>query len=211
MARRDPHYAEVINEALMALPDGRSVFAIGRLKGFHCVKQISGPDFMWSLLSDRGDVPFRHYFYGGAETTLERLMDVVRERCPNAHVVGGESPPFRELTAEEESAAIDRIRAARPDFVWIGLGAPRQEIWMYRFASTLRPAILLGVGAAFDFHAGIIPRAPQWIQVSGLEWLFRLMHEPKRLWKRYAVTNTLFILYAVVDLIKGLVPRPQRP
>jgi N-acetylglucosaminyldiphosphoundecaprenol N-acetyl-beta-D-mannosaminyltransferase len=211
MARQDQDYAEVINNALMVLPDGRSVFAVGRMQGFHCVKQISGPDFMWALLNDRSEVGFRHYFYGGTEETLVRLIGVVRDQCPNAQIAGGESPPFRELTAEEESAAIDHILESRPDFVWVGLGAPRQEIWMSRFASTLRPSILLGVGAAFDFHAGIIPRAPRWIQFIGFEWLFRLAQEPKRLWKRYAITNTLFVVYALLDFIRGLGAKPLRP
>jgi N-acetylglucosaminyldiphosphoundecaprenol N-acetyl-beta-D-mannosaminyltransferase len=207
-ARLDRDYAAVLQHAHMVLPDGRSVFAVGRAQGFGCVKQISGPDFMWALLKSSNETPFRHYFYGGSESTLERLLAVVREKCPNALVVGGESPPFRDLTASEEEAALERIRRTNPQFVWVGLGAPRQEIWMSRFAESLRPAILLGVGAAFDFHAGAIPRAPNWIRMIGLEWLFRLSREPKRLWKRYAITNTLFIVFVLIDMMKRFRPKP---
>jgi N-acetylglucosaminyldiphosphoundecaprenol N-acetyl-beta-D-mannosaminyltransferase len=200
-ARTDEDFASALGGAYLVLPDGRSIYWLGRLSGLSDIEQMPGPDFMWKLLNYEVDPPLRHYFYGGTTTTLDRLVKAVTDTCFNAHVVGFESPPFRTLSTEELDAAIRRINDTRPDFVWIGLGAPKQECWMAEFADRLAPAILLGVGAAFDFHAGTVPRAPKWMQFIGLEWVHRLMLEPRRLWRRYFITNSLFVVFYFLDLV----------
>lgn len=200
-ARTDADFAAALASAYLVLPDGRSIYWLGRLSGLSDIEQLPGPDFMWKLLNYDVHPPLRHYFYGSTKTTLDRLVKVVNDTCSSAHVVGFESPPFRTLSTDELDAAICRINDARPDFVWIGLGAPKQECWMAAFADRLAPAILFGVGAAFDFHAGTMPRAPKWVQVIGLEWVHRLMLEPRRLWRRYFVTNSLFVVFYFLDLV----------
>ncbi len=132
---------------------------------------------------------------------LDALVDKVKLNYSNAEIVGSESPPFRELSDAEIKSSLDRIREAKPDFIWVGLGAPKQEIWMARHWQELKPAILFGVGAAFDFHAGTVQRAPRWAQKLGLEWLHRLSQEPGRLWKRYFYTNSMFLFYLLKDAL----------
>lgn len=201
-ARIDPEYAKVLADAFMVLPDGKSVYWLGKLSGRSGIEHVPGPDFMSFLLEYRANPPLRHYFYGSTQSTIHLLVDAVADKYPSAQVVGFESPPFRELTVSEEDEALARIQGALPDFVWVGLGAPKQEIWMAKFSERLRPAILLGVGAAFDFNSGVLARAPEWMRHGGLEWAFRLMREPLRLWRRYAVTNSLFIVFFVVDYLR---------
>ncbi len=203
-ARTEPDYARVLAGAFMVLPDGKSVYWLGKLSGQAEVEHVPGPDFMSFLLEYRANPPLRHYFYGSTESTLHLLVDAVAEKYPCAQVVGFESPPFRELTPSEEDDALARIEDVSPDFVWVGLGAPKQEAWMAKFSQRLRPSVLLGVGAAFDFNSGVLSRAPEWMRQSGLEWSYRLMREPLRLWRRYAVTNSLFIVFLVVDYLRRL-------
>lgn len=201
-ARTDCTYAKVLADAFMVLPDGKSVYWLGKLGGRSGIEHVPGPDFMSFLLEYRATPPLRHYFYGSTESTLHLLVDAVEEKYPCANVVGFESPPFRELTLSEEDDAIARIKDASPDFIWVGLGAPKQEAWMARFSQRLQPAILLGVGAAFDFNSGALTRAPEWMRQSGLEWVYRLIREPLRLWRRYAVTNSLFVLFSAFDYLR---------
>jgi N-acetylglucosaminyldiphosphoundecaprenol N-acetyl-beta-D-mannosaminyltransferase len=202
MGREDPGFRKIINESFMTLPDGKPVYLSGKIRGISKLEHIPGPDFFQQLIAS-GKLPrLRHYFYGGRPDVLEGLIKNLRYRFPRVEIVGYESPPFRAMTQDEESAAIERIRSVRPDLIWVGLGAPKQEMWMATHWGTLRPAVLLGVGAAFDFHAGRVKRAPVWLQRAGLEWLYRLSREPKRLWKRYAYTNTMFFFYSVVDILQ---------
>ncbi len=135
-----------------------------------------------------------HYFYGSTEETLSALSEALPEKYPGLRIAGFYSPPFRELTEEEDSSVTAMIKEADPDFIWIGLGAPKQEKWMAAHKGAFR-GVMLGVGAGFDFHAGTVKRAPRWIQKIGFEWLYRLFQDPKRLIKRYVVTNTKFLLY----------------
>ena len=134
---------------------------------------------------------YRHYFYGSTPETLQLLKEKVEEKY-HLHIVGLESPPFRKLTEEEDRAVVERIRVARADFVWVGLGAPKQERWMYEHKGRV-DSLMIGVGAGFDYFAGNIKRAPLWMQKCSLEWLYRLKQDPKRLFKRYLVTNTKFL------------------
>ncbi len=193
MAVNDRRFKDVVNDSFMSLPDGKPVYWVGKLSGNKGIEQVPGPDFFAKLLEHECEPPLKHYFYGGSPETLETLVKKLSDKYSKLKIVGKESPPFRSLSQDEMEAALQRIRDAEPDVVWIGLGAPKQEFWMSEHWQQLRPAILLGVGAAFDFHAGVVKRAPLWMQKAGLEWLHRLLQEPGRLWKRYLYTNSLFL------------------
>lgn len=199
MARENQTFLEITNNSFMSLPDGKPVYWVGKLKGCSNLEQIPGPDFFPQLLSRTSSPPLRHYFYGGSQEVLDKLIEKVNINYPGAEIVGSESPPFRKFSDEEIESSLNRIREARPDFVWVGLGAPKQEIWMAKHWQELKPAVLFGVGAAFDFHAGAVQRAPLWAQRLGLEWLHRLSQEPGRLWKRYFYTNSMFLFYLLKD------------
>jgi len=144
----------------------------------------------------------RHYFYGGCPDVLENLVNNLRIKYPKAEIVGYHSPPFRELTVDEENERVDAIKESGANLVWVGLGAPKQDIWMANMQDKLQSILLLGVGAAFDFHSGSKKRAPKWVQKSGFEWAHRLIQDPKRLFMRYLVTNTMFIYYFFADRLK---------
>ncbi len=200
-AREHDDVRAAINDAFMSLPDGRPVFAVGKLQGISPLEAVPGPDFMNAVLALRTEPPLRHYFLGGQPEVLDRLVEVIQHRYPGIQVAGTYSPPFRPMSAAEWDGVIARVRATSPDLVWVGLGAPKQELFMNAHWRALAPAMLLGVGAAFDFIAGSVARAPQWMRRAGLEWCFRLIREPRRLWRRYFYTNTLFIAYLLRDAV----------
>lgn len=195
-AHNDPDYRAVQNGAVLALPDGGPLSRYSRRKGFADAARVTGPDLMQRLLRESAEKHYRHYFYGSTPETLELLRRKLEETYPGAIIAGMESPPFRALTPEEDAEAVARINAARPDFVWVGLGAPKQERWMATHQGRVH-ALMLGVGAAFDYEAGNIRRAPQWMQRCSLEWLYRLLQDPKRLFKRYFMTNTQFLWWTL--------------
>lgn len=207
-ASRDPAYRDIINGSDMATPDGAPVAWMLRRQGFANQPRISGPDLMWALCERCAAEGLPVYCYGSTDATLALLEQRLRTAFP-ALKLTMESPPFRALTAEEDAAAVDRINASGAGIVFVGLGCPKQENWMAEHRgrdafdqSPLRVrAVMIGVGAAFDFHAGTVRRAPAWMQDNGLEWLHRLLSEPRRLWKRYLVTNTLFIVGAARQLL----------
>lgn len=190
----DENYRNIQNNALMAIPDGGPLSSIGRKRGFSSMDRTAGPSLMEELFKDKG---YTHYFYGSTEDTLELLKKKLKEKYPNIKIAGMYSPPFRKLTKEEDEKVIGKINDCNPDFVWIGLGAPKQEIWMAEHQGKVN-GLMIGVGAGFDYFAGNIKRAPLWMQKSNLEWLYRLIQDPKRLFKRYFVTNTKFIWHAVI-------------
>lgn len=201
-ARSDQKLRDIINQSFMSAPDGRPLSMIARLRGLRDVGQVAGPDFLPYFLARSPGI--RHYFFGSTPETLDRLASRLRQQFPEAIVAGSHSPPFRPLDARETQDTLSRIRDARPDVIWVGLGAPKQEYWMADHWQALRPAILLGVGAAFDIFAGNIPRAPWWMRALSLEWLYRLLREPRRLWKRYFVTNSLFLIYLLADAARSI-------
>jgi N-acetylglucosaminyldiphosphoundecaprenol N-acetyl-beta-D-mannosaminyltransferase len=199
---QDKDFLRVVNEADMATPDGMPVLWMLRRLGFSAQQRISGANLMWryvALAESRGDTV---YFYGSSDATLTLLSERLRAAFPGLRVAGTQSPPFRALTAEEDAESVARINASGAGVVFVSLGCPKQEKWMAAHRGRIR-AVMFGVGAAFDFHAGVINRAPLWMQRCGLEWLHRLCSEPRRLWKRYLVTNTLFILGATRQLLFG--------
>jgi N-acetylglucosaminyldiphosphoundecaprenol N-acetyl-beta-D-mannosaminyltransferase len=207
-ASQDAGYREVINGSDMATPDGAPVAWMLRRQGFAGQSRISGPDLMWALCERAAAEYLPVYCYGSTEATLGLLDERLRATFPGLRVMM-ESPPFRALTPEEDAAAVDRINTSGAGIVFVGLGCPKQERWMAEHRgrdvldeSPLRvKAVMIGVGAAFDFHAGTVQRAPAWMRDNGLEWLHRLLSEPGRLWKRYLVTNTLFIVGAARQLL----------
>lgn len=192
MAYNDPAYRVVQNSAAIAVPDGKPLSLICRLRGYRAAQRVAGPDLMPEILQLSEEKGYRHYFYGSTEQTLESLERNLRRKYPRLNIAGIYSPPFRKLTEEEDIETIKMINDSKPDFLWVGLGAPKQERWMYEHRGKIH-AVMLGVGAAFDFHAGTAKRAPKWMQEFYLEWLYRLIQDPKRLLGRYVRSNAQFI------------------
>ncbi|MCL5061577.1 MAG: WecB/TagA/CpsF family glycosyltransferase [Candidatus Thermoplasmatota archaeon] len=198
-ASRDAAYRDIINGSDMATPDGAPVAWMLRRQGFAGQPRISGPDLMWALCERAAAEYLPVYCYGSTGATLALLERRLQEAFPTLRITT-ESPPFRALTPVEDAAAVDRINTSGVGIVFVGLGCPRQERWMAEHRGRI-DAVMIGVGAAFDFHAGTVRRAPAWMRDNGLEWLHRLLSEPGRLWKRYLVTNTLFIVGAARQLL----------
>lgn len=194
MAFRDKEYRRVQNSAAMALPDGQPLSIVSRRRGFTQAKRVPGPDLMPAILALSQEKGYRHYFYGSTDSTLAELRKVLTRRYPKLQIAGMYSPPFRTLTKEEDEEIIRRINDSGADFVWVALGAPKQEIWMYEHRHKVK-GLMLGVGAAFDFTAGTTKRAPMWMQKLCLEWVFRILRDPKRMLPRYLNTNFAFLYY----------------
>lgn len=194
MSYENEQYRMVQNSAAMALPDGAPLSKYSRMQGFCDAKRVTGPDLMTELFRVSEQKGYRHFFYGSTQQTLDDMRQALQRDYPNMVIAGMYAPPFRPLTNQEDKEVIVRINDAEPDFIWVGLGAPKQEEWMYDHRGKLN-AVSVGVGAGFDYVAGRIRRAPKIMQVLCLEWLYRLMQDPKRLWKRYVVTNTKFVYY----------------
>lgn len=192
-SQRDPELRAIHNRAGMVTPDGMPLVWLSRLAGFREVERVYGPDLMLACCERSVERGWRHFLYGGAEGVPELLAERLEECFPGIEIAGAYSPPFRPLTEEEDSAVVERIDAANPDIVWVGLGTPKQERWMDAHVGRLDAPVLIGVGAAFDFHTGRKRQAPGWMQRAGLEWLYRLLSEPRRLGRRYCVNNPLFV------------------
>lgn len=199
-ASRDASFGRVVNEADMATPDGAPVAWMLRKLGFSEQARINGPDLMWRYCARAAESGQSVYLYGGAPETLELLQQRLLAEFPGLQIAGAYSPPFRPLTEAEDAAVVEQINASGAGVVWVSLGCPKQELWMAAHRGRIQ-AVMVGVGAAFDYHAGTIARAPLWMQNAGLEWLHRLASEPRRLWRRYLVTNTLFVCGAFRQLV----------
>ncbi len=193
----DIRYCAVQNGGLMAIPDGGPLSTVGRKRGYKDMSRTTGPSLMGEIFKISDKKGYRHFFYGSKEETLKLLYQKLIQNYPGIQIVGMYSPPFRTLTEEEDKIVIERINETQPDFVWIGLGAPKQEKWMAAHQGKI-DGLMLGVGAGFDYYAENIKRAPMWMQKRNLEWLYRLMQDPKRLFKRYWNTNTKFIWNAMI-------------
>ena len=196
-AYEDKKYRNVQNGGIMAIPDGAPLSSLGQKRGFKNMKRITGPSLMEEIFKISSSKGYRHYFYGSTDETLKKMNSVLTATYPGIQIVGMYSPPFRPMTKEEDREIVERINRTKPDFIWVGLGAPKQEIWMARHQGRMN-GLMIGVGAGFDYHAGNIERAPLWMQKSSLEWLYRLLQDPKRLFRRYWHTNTKFIWNAIV-------------
>jgi len=190
----DRRMAAIINDSTMAVPDGMPLVWLGR-RAFPGagVRRCYGPDLMLAVCEAGLQTGMRHCLYGGAPDVLELLEQNLKAKFPGLDVVERISPPFRDMTKSEKQYIANRINAARPDVVWVGLGTPKQDLWMGEFRGKLEAPVLIAVGAAFNFHAGRLAQAPPWMQRAGLEWLYRLLREPRRLWRRYLIGNQRFI------------------
>jgi len=198
----DERVKRIHQTAGMCVPDGMPTVWIGRLYGHKNMSRVYGPDLMLEILKRSVKKGYSHFFYGGKEGVPELLKKRFKTRFPGLKIVGVFSPPFRALTLKEEKNIEDLINNASPDVIWVGLSTPKQERWMALHIKKLNTSVMIGVGAAFDFHTGLVKQAPHLMQKMGLEWFFRLCTEPKRLWKRYLLNNPLFIFYFSLRLLK---------
>ncbi|WP_404427714.1 WecB/TagA/CpsF family glycosyltransferase [Ureibacillus chungkukjangi] len=185
-------YRMIQNSGILAIPDGGPLSTIGKNRGYTSMNRTTGPDFMHEMFSLSEKNNYRHFFYGSTQETLGKLNKKLKRRYPKINIVGMYSPPFRQLTATEDKEIINYISDLKPDFIWIGLGAPKQEIWMSKHKGKIN-GLMVGVGAGFDYFAGNIKRAPKWMQNKNLEWVYRLLQNPKRLLNRYLRTNSKFL------------------
>ena len=193
-AYRNPKLRHAVNSIDMVVPDGQPVrWALNSFYKLHLKDRVYGPDLALHVLKKANEEKLRIYLYGSTASTLERLTGFIKSRYRNVQVCGIHPDRFREATEEEDAADIDRINNAGAHIVLVGRGCPRQEAWVNAHKGKIH-AVMLAIGAAFDFHAGILKQAPSWMQKHGLEWLYRLVQEPGRLWKRYLITNSLFVL-----------------
>lgn len=199
----DEAYRDIQNGGIMAIPDGGPLSSVGNRRGFHQMERTTGPSYMEEILKVSVENGWRHYFYGSTKETLEKLKMMLEKGYPKLQIAGMYSPPFRKTTEEEDRKNVEEINRAKADFVWIGLGAPKQEKWMAEHQGKVE-GLMVGVGAAFDYLAGNIKRAPEWMQKNNLEWFYRMVQEPKRLLKRYLCTNIRFILYVIMDVASGI-------
>jgi N-acetylglucosaminyldiphosphoundecaprenol N-acetyl-beta-D-mannosaminyltransferase len=194
-SQEDPELRDAVLNADFVVPDGQPLVWAMNALGHQLPSRVYGPTLMERACERAARTGVRMYLYGGRnQGALVQLALNLRRKYPGLQIVGGYAPPFRDLTAEEEQAVVEEVNRSGADIVWVGIGVPKQEKWMARLRDRLDVPVLVGVGAAFDFHAGLVPQAPDWMQRFGLEWAYRLAHEPRRLWKRYARYNPLFVL-----------------
>ena len=202
LARHDRVFKEALGQFDLLLPDGMPlVWCMNRFSGAGMKDRVYGPTFMLRVL-DASAGKLSHFLLGGSEELLGALQKTLGEKFPEIRIAGAYSPPFGGWPADEDDRIIARIAESGAEFVWVGLGCPKQELWIARNKSKLPPAVYGAVGAAFAFHAGRVSQAPKWVQDRGLEWLYRLLAEPGRLWRRYLVYNSLFIFYLVKDFLR---------
>ena len=198
-AHRSQEYRAIVNSAALTTPDGMPIVWLGRRQGHVGVRRTYGPDLMFRLCDAGREAGWRHFFYGGTAEVCAKLVQRFKNKFPDLVVAGTYAPPY---VPKAERVAPEIIRAlndSRADILWVGLGSPKQDYWMSIHRPLLDVPVMIGIGAAFDFHAGVKPQAPLWMQRSGLEWLFRLCCEPRRLWKRYLIGNALFIWWLSTD------------
>jgi len=200
-ARHSVSFRNVLDSADLCVPDGMPLVWVGRLRGHELERRVYGPDLFLSFCRETQGKGYRHFFYGGAPGVPEALAAKLLEQFPMLQVAGTYSPPFRALTPEEDSSVVDMIHRANADVLWVGLGCPKQELWMYERRDQLRVPVLVGVGQAFDIHAGRLRQAPRWMREHGLEWLFRLAAEPRRLWRRYLIYSSEFVIFELLEFL----------
>jgi N-acetylglucosaminyldiphosphoundecaprenol N-acetyl-beta-D-mannosaminyltransferase len=201
-AQADAEFRHILNHACINTPDGMPMSWVGRLQGFDQMDRVFGPDFMLEMCRFSVERNYRHFLYGGQPGVAERLKDALQSKFPGLQVVGTYTPPFRDLTAEEEAELVAQVQESKPHILWVGLSTPKQERFMARYVDRLRVPLLAGVGAAFDYHTGRIQDSPDWIKRAGLQWLHRLLQDPRRLWKRYLRNNPAFVWGVLLQMLK---------
>lgn len=200
-SQRDEKIRDIHNRAGMVTPDGMPLVWANHWQGNRDVRRVYGPDLMLAVCEKSAEAGYRHFFYGGADGVPELLKEKLVQRFPHLQVVGCYSPPFRQLTDDEDRDIIRMIDESGADIVWVGLSTPKQERWMDAHLGRLQAPVMVGVGAAFDFHAGLKSQAPAWMQRSGLEWFYRLITEPRRLAKRYLINNPIFVALITLQML----------
>lgn len=200
-AQSDPSLKRILNSADLVVPDGMPLVWIGRMRGYPLRRRVYGPELMLSFCEATSSKGYRHFFYGGSPETCERLTQSLRRRFPAIQIAGSYSPPYRPLSAMESAEVAQMINRAAPDVVWVGLSTPKQERWMNEHRSDLRAPVLIGVGAAFDINSGAKKQAPEWMREHGFEWFFRLLQEPRRLWRRYLVCGSQFLWMVAMEFL----------
>jgi len=200
--QKDSDLRHIANASGLTTPDGMPLVWLSRLHGHRHVSRVYGPDLMSAVCAASVERGYRHFLYGGADGVPEKLAAVLAQQYPGLQVAGTYSPPFRPLRPEEDEQIVEMIDASDADIVWVGLGTPKQDHWMATHVGRLKAPVLIGVGAAFDFLSGLKRQAPRWMQQTGLEWLFRLITEPRRLWRRYLVNNPLFVLLVLSQALR---------
>ncbi|HXE42255.1 MAG TPA: WecB/TagA/CpsF family glycosyltransferase [Candidatus Baltobacteraceae bacterium] len=193
-AQSDEAFRAILNNAFLCTPDGMPMVWMGKIHGHKEMRRVYGPDLMLDVCAWSENSGAKHFFYGGADGVADLLAKKLKEKFPRIEIVGTYTPPFRALNPQEEKELQEKIGATKPDIFWVGLSTPKQEKFMAEFLPKLDATLMIGVGAAFDFHSGRVKQAPRWMQRSGLEWFYRLCQEPKRLAKRYFKNNPLFAL-----------------
>jgi len=200
-AQSDSDFLHILNSATITVPDGMPTVWVGAMQGHTGMRRVYGPEYMLELCRLSVSRGYKHFFYGGNPGVAEKLAAVLIKRFSGLQVVGTFTPPFRPLNPEEEAELIDRVRTLKPDILWVGLSTPKQEKFMAAHLARLDTHLMVGVGAAFDIHTGRITDAPRWIKAAGLQWLHRLIQEPKRLWKRYLINNPKFVWNISMQLL----------
>jgi N-acetylglucosaminyldiphosphoundecaprenol N-acetyl-beta-D-mannosaminyltransferase len=196
----DAHLRSIYNASGMITPDGMAVVWLMQAQGYKNVERVYGPDLMREVCRASVETGWTHYLYGGADEAVNaELVQILQHNYPGIRIAGSNCPPFRELTVEEDQVLVDEINRVNPDIIWLGIGSPKQEFWMAKHQGEIHAPVMVGVGAAFDFISGRKKTAPRWMQKSGLEWLFRLLSEPGRLWRRYA-EYPLFAILSIFQL-----------
>jgi len=203
-AKEDPKVAQMYASCSFAAIDGMPIVKIGQKKGINC-ERCAAPDIMGMMFDESVKQGKTHYFYGGKDNeVLKKLRENLENDYPGIQIVGMYSPPFRPLTEDEDKQICDEINALKPDFLWVGIGAPKQEMWMWEHREKIHGTVMLGVGAGFNFFAGTLDKAPSWMEKASLEWFYRLTKEPKRLWRRYVLGGFKWMYYRLQARIKGL-------
>ncbi|MGO4213975.1 WecB/TagA/CpsF family glycosyltransferase [Terriglobus sp. 2YAB30_2] len=210
-AQRDPDLAAIYDAATLMLPDGMPTVWVGHWQGFGEMRRVTGPDLMLEIFRRPEFSGVRHYLYGGKAGIAEELKQALTRRFPHAQIVGHYTPPFRDLNVQEWESLRSEIQGLKPDIIWVGISTPRQEKFMYHALAGLDATLMFGVGAAFDYHTGRIKDAPEWVKTIGMQWLHRLIQDPRRLMARYLRNNPAFVGKIILQLLRGTSPEIQPP
>jgi N-acetylglucosaminyldiphosphoundecaprenol N-acetyl-beta-D-mannosaminyltransferase len=199
-AHSDPSLAAIYASAAITMPDGAPTAWVGRWQGQQGMQRVAGPELMLEVFAREELANYTHFLYGGKDGVAEELRECLTNRFPAARIVGTYTPPFRDLNETEKRSFIARVRELKPDIIWVGISTPKQERFMHYYLPQLETTLMFGVGAAFDFHTGRIHDAPRWIKRIGMQWLHRLIQDPRHLWKRYLRTNSAFLWHIALQL-----------
>jgi N-acetylglucosaminyldiphosphoundecaprenol N-acetyl-beta-D-mannosaminyltransferase len=209
-AHRDTTLAQIFAGATLVVPDGMPTVWVGRHQGHRSMERVAGPDLMLAVMSGAKFRDRTHFLCGGKAGVAEELRDALRARYPGIKIVGTHTPPFRPMSAAEENQLTRKINRLKPDVIWVGISTPKQERFMVRYLAQFETKLMFGVGAAFDFHTGRIKDCPEWVKRCGLQWLDRLLQDPRHLWKRYLRNNSAFLVAIAMQLM-GLRSYPRKP